>query len=150
MFTLAVMILFWLMLLGNMLTAVIFGEVLERGFAMLLCLISIAMLALGLFIPADSWAAAGTISDIAILLVAWVLALKSDRYWPIWFAAMQSLSVITHFVSLIVDGVPHLIFSNLAAVWALPALLTMSWGTIQDWRARRPGRAAPLTDAASG
>ncbi|BEU99872.1 hypothetical protein [Novosphingobium olei] len=150
MFALAILILFWVMLLSNMITAMVFGQRLERGFAVLLCLISVGMVIANALVSPAFLASIGSGSDILILLIAWILALKSDRYWPIWFAAMQSLSVITHFVSLIVDGVPHLIFSNLAAVWALPALLTMSWGTIQDWRARRPGRAAPLTDAASG
>ena len=145
MFTLAVLILFWLMLLGNMATAVIFGRTLERGFATLLCMVSFVVLAIGLIVPPDAWAGAGVFSDLVILAVAWFLAVRSDRYWPLWFAAMQSLSVVTHFVSTIVEGVPHLIFSNLAAVWSLPALMTMSWGTIQDWRARQPRPALSLS-----
>ncbi|WP_225009343.1 hypothetical protein [Novosphingobium percolationis] len=137
MLTLAVLILFWLMLLGNFAVAALFGTRIERAFATMLVVISIVMLAISVVVPPPLWARAGTASDWAILVVAWFLALRSDRYWPIWFAAMQSLAIITSTMAAMVTGVPHVVFSNLAAVWALPALLVMSAGTLSDWSARR-------------
>ncbi|WP_225205962.1 hypothetical protein [Novosphingobium huizhouense] len=149
MFTLAVLILFWLMLLANMASAAIFGRALERIFAGTLCLISVAVLAASAYVAPAVLAGIGIASDGAILLLAWAVALRSDRYWPLWFAAMQSLAIVTQLVSALAVAVPHLVFTNLAAVWSLPALLLMTWGTIADWRARRappergkPGRAA--------
>ena len=150
MFTFAILILFWLMLAGNMITAIMFGETIEKGFAGTLCVISFVVFAIGLVVAPAIWASIGFASDIAILMLALVLVARTDRYWPVWFAAMQSLSVGTNLVALFVDGVPHLIFSNLAAVWALPALMTMSWGTIRDWRARQPTPASTPARAATG
>lgn len=150
-FDLAVFVLFWLMVICNVIIAIAFGRSTERVFATFLLVASALTLVVRRI---DGGIAAGldlvVLLDWAILVVAWFLSIRSDRYWPVWFAAMQSLSVITHGVSLMVEGVPHLIFSNLAAVWSLPALMTMSWGTIQDWRGRQPRQAPTPSRARAG
>lgn len=138
MFSLAVFILFWLMLLCNQAVAVIFGKRMERAFAAMLCAVSAFVLAAGMVVPAHEWTIVASATDWVILAMAVYLALTSDRHWPIWFAAMQFLAVTTAMVAQIVEEtVPRLVFTNLAASWSLPALVTMSWGTIRDWQARQ-------------
>lgn len=137
-FSLAVFLLFWLMLACNMGVAAVFGQRTERAFAAFLLGVSLLTLVVRrIQLGPEAGLNLVTVVDWAILLIAWFLALRSDRYWPIWFAAMQSLSVITSSMAAMVKGVPHLVFSNMAAAWALPALLTMAAGTISDWAARR-------------
>lgn len=137
MLTFAVLILFWVLLLGNFAVAALFGQRTERAFATMLVIVSLSVLAIGMVVPAPVWARAGMVSDWAIFGIAWFLALRSDRYWPVWFAAMQSLAVLTGALAEIIAGTPRLVFSNLAAAWALPALLVMTAGTLSDWKARQ-------------
>lgn len=109
-----------------------------------LFVISIASFVIGLVLvlPKSEWEFLSSWSDWIILLVAWYYALTSNRYWPIWFAAMQTLTVLTLAIAHTQSGTPHFILLNLAAFWALPALMVMSWGTILDWRER--ALASPL------
>ncbi|MCW1382899.1 hypothetical protein OLX02_08690 [Novosphingobium sp. KCTC 2891] len=135
-FNLVVFLLFWLMLFCNLAVAFLFGRSVEKAFAAFLFGISLLTLVVRRLEPGDATGLDLVQAlDWAILVIAWFLALRSDRYWPIWFAAMQTLAVVTSAVAWAVEGVPHLFFTNLAAVWALPALFTMSWGTIRDRRA---------------
>ncbi len=130
------MVLFWLMLMCSALVAFVYGLVFERASAVSLIAISMFSLISSLGLPASNWHFVSTLSDWAILPVAWYFALTSDRYWPIWFAAMQTLTVVTLVITPTQIGLPHLILLNLAGFWSLPALLVMTWGTILDWRER--------------
>ena len=137
MLSVVVDILFWLILACCLAATVVFGRRTERYFVLMLVAGSIATL-----VANRTGAEHGgrlniiTLIDWIILAVAWGLALRSDRYWPIWFAAMQTLSVLTELASWQAVGIPHVIFSNLAAFWAMPALIMQAGGTILDWRKR--------------
>ncbi len=134
------LILFWLNLFCCAFVAFAYGRVFERLMAVGLFLISIASFVIGLVLvlPKSEWVFLSSLTDWIILLVAWYYALTSNRYWPIWFAAMQTLTVLTLAIAYTQSGMPHLVLLNLAAFWALPALMVMSWGTILDWRERAP------------
>lgn len=137
MLSVVVDILFWLILACCLAATVVFGRRTERYFVFMLVAGSIATL-----VANRTGAEHGgrlniiTLIDWIILAVAWVLALRSDRYWPIWFAAMQSLAVLTELASWQAEGVPHQIFLNMAAFWSLPGLIVLTGGTILDWRKR--------------
>lgn len=137
MISLAVNVLFLLILACSILMAFAFGRRTERVFVFLLIAASVGTL-LATPTGPDYQGRIDIIRliDWVILVVAWGLALKSDRFWPIWFAAMQTLSVLTELASWHAVGIPHLIFTNLAAFWSLPALIVMAYGTMLDWRKR--------------
>jgi len=134
-FDLAVFLLFWLMLACNFAVAWTFGRRVERAFALGLVLVSVLPPAMRITFERYEWTwavASGT--DWAILAIAWYLALRSDRYWPMWFAAMQTLAVFTEVLSWAHLDTQQIVFANFAAFWSLPALLSMTCGTILDQR----------------
>lgn len=130
------LILFWLNLICSVVVAFVYGFILERSVTLALILISFVSLLITIILPTSSMHVWFNFFDWVILLGAWYLALTSDRYWPIWFAAMQSLSILTLLIPLFHIGIPKNVFINLAGLWALPALMVMSRGTILDWRER--------------
>jgi hypothetical protein len=141
--SLSVLILFWLMLICSGAVAFAYGLVFERATAVALFAISMFSLIISLGFPASNWHYVSTLSDWAIFPVAWYFALTSDRYWPIWFAAMQTLTVLTLVITPTQTGMPHLLLLNLAGFWSLPALMMMTWGTILDWRERASASPSP-------
>jgi hypothetical protein len=137
MISLAVNLLFWLSIACSLAAAFVFGRRTERVFVLVLVAASIATLLANRAIPEPvGKMEVVRLIDLALFAIAWVLALKSDRFWPIWFTAMQTLSVLTEPASWQAEGIPHLIFSNLAAFWSLPGLIVLAGGTILDWRKR--------------
>jgi hypothetical protein len=138
-----VFILFWLNLVCTIVVAFAYGLVLERSMAAGLVAISVMLVFMSLIVTTDHVAYLSIISDCLILLVTWYFALTSDRYWPIWFAAMQTLTVLTLVVTPTQIGLPHFILLNLAGFWSLPALIVMTWGTILDWRERASASPSP-------
>lgn len=137
MFDFAVFVLFWLIMAGNLAVAFVCGRRMERAFALMLVLLSVSVPLARIMFGQGQWSGMLIpVSDAVILLAAWGLALRSDRYWPLWFAAMQTLAVITEMLSWARLDTQYIVFANLAAFWSLPALIAMTWGTILDQRNR--------------
>ena len=108
----------------------------ERRFSMALIGASLATLVAQMSV---SWAQGFPIFliiDLTVLLLAVSLALKSRRYWPIWFSAFQFVSVITTAATFARPGSLPKIYGELASFWALPALLAMAVGMLLDHRAK--------------
>ncbi len=62
--------------------------------------------------------------DIGFALVLVAVALRSNRYWPLWLAAMQGLTILSHFAPL----VPHMIpwnSRNAVVIWSWPMLIVL-------------------------
>lgn len=75
--------------------------------------------------------------DAAFFLTLYALALRSRRYWPIWFAGFQLLAVASHFSVVALPDIDRKIYRGLETVWAVPMLVTMVIGITKD---RRIGR----------
>lgn len=75
--------------------------------------------------------------DTAYLIAAYVFALRSDRYWPLWIAAFQLLTVATHFATIIAPDYLPKIYSAIATFWVVPLLLSMVVGVYLDDRAQK-------------
>jgi hypothetical protein len=66
---------------------------------------------------------------LAVALIA--LALRSDRFWPIWAASFHLLAVYTHLSILLAERIAPLPYGIIAGTWAFPtqgALLIGAWG----------------------
>lgn len=148
--SLLIMLSFWLLIACTVGVALAFGRKAERGFALLLLAACVASAAVGLSTAQPVWTTRiAFASDWIILAVAWALALRSDRFWPLWFAAFQSLTVIMQALAWGELGVRHAFLANLSSLWALPAMIAMTWGTLLDWRLlRATGAASPPGHAA--
>lgn len=83
--------------------------------------------------------------DAAVLLIFTVVALRSDRFWPLWVAGLQLTTGMAHFMKLIhVDLMPQA-YAAAEKFWSYPILLIVAVAT---WRGRRRmAREAALTSA---
>jgi hypothetical protein len=71
------------------------------------------------------------IVDIITLVALVIVAARAERFWPIWFAAMQVLGTAGHLVK-IFDPVPmRWAYAFIIAVWSYPMMLFLAMGT---WR----------------
>jgi hypothetical protein len=73
--------------------------------------------------------------DTAYLVAAYVFALRSNRYWPLWITAFQLLTVATHLATILAPDYLPKIYSAIATFWAVPLLLSMVAGVYLDHRA---------------
>ena len=92
-----------------------------------------------------------TLFSLDVLLAAGLLriALKTNRYWPLWICSFQALSILTFVAWKIILGAPSL-FQTVAGFWSIPQLVVLCIGpildNIGDHRAGQSSeRAAPTT-----
>lgn len=72
--------------------------------------------------------------DILCSLAFVALALRADRFWPLWLAALQVGGTAGHAVKLIDSGVVPRAYAFMLAAWAYPMLVLLVAGT---WRHQR-------------
>ncbi|KRB86001.1 hypothetical protein ASE00_04440 [Sphingomonas sp. Root710] len=64
--------------------------------------------------------------DLGLLLVLLYVTIRSDKFWPLWLTAMQSLVVLAH----LAPYVPHMIpwgYWRAVAVWSWPMLVVLAF-----------------------
>lgn len=64
-----------------------------------------------------------------------LLAVWSRRYWPIWSAGFQLLSVLTSVVTILDPTTPAQLYRAIETCWSIPIFVTMTAGIILDRRA---------------
>jgi hypothetical protein len=70
--------------------------------------------------------------DTASFLVITAVAMRSERYWPLWLSALYCLQAFSHLFRLL-PGSIALIYGILMNLWAYPMLAVIAIGT---WRHR--------------
>ncbi len=111
----------------------------ERTIAVLNVLASLAS---GVLQNRGDWISpqwADLIVDVTFLLVLLWLALRSDRYWPMWAAAFQLLGVVTYVARMADYRVGALAPFTAGVIWSYLVLGSLAVGTWQCWRRRRQG-----------
>ncbi|MCC4233530.1 hypothetical protein LL253_12630 [Sphingobium soli] len=127
---------FWLLTVMACLFAAIFGGREGRWF------VGLFLSSVVLTIPAQlagSWHATQFwLAMVDILLLAGLvwLMLRATCYWPIWAAASQLLTVLTHCVTLLLSNFSDRIYAGLSTVWVIPLLLFTIIGIELDRKAR--------------
>lgn len=72
--------------------------------------------------------------DIAALAAFAFLALRSDRFWPLWVAGLQLTTVVAHVLKAVdLDLMPQA-YAAAARFWVYPIFLIIAVGT---WRGSR-------------
>ena len=66
--------------------------------------------------------------------LGWV-ALRSDRWFPIWFAGLHLVAVTSHLASIVAPAFSPRVYFLVQAVWSIPMLLTLAIGVALDRRA---------------
>lgn len=76
--------------------------------------------------------------DAGLLAALVALMAVSRSYWPVWMAAAQMLTTISHCaVAFVPQFVPRIYYA-LGTVWAIPCLGSMVIGIALDRAARKP------------
>ena len=75
--------------------------------------------------------------DVVLLLGLFVLALRSDRFWPMWAAAFQLVGTTVHFASMAETGNFAWAYAVGLIFWSYPVLISLMAGTWLEARARR-------------
>lgn len=95
----------------------------------------LATLAISILVSQE-WAGAATLVVDMVLLAAIVeIALRSQRYWPTWFAGFHLAAVCCGVAALLAPVGYDVILRIFAGFWGIPALLAMVLGIFLDRRA---------------
>lgn len=77
------------------------------------------------------------IVDGAMFVALLILALRSDRFWPLAAAGFQLLGVITHGARLLDRHVGAWAYITAGVIWSYLVILALAVGTYNRWRERR-------------
>ncbi len=79
------------------------------------------------------------IVDVVVFFAFLLLAVRANRFWPLWVSALLGLGVLGHLAML---GHPRVIpwaYAVVLSIWSYPILLLMAGGTFAHQRRRRTG-----------
>ncbi len=76
-------------------------------------------------------------ADLALLALLLVLALRSDRFWPMWATAFQLVLILVHAGSGFQTGNFAWAYYVALIFWSFPLMLTLAAGTWLEARQRR-------------
>lgn len=74
------------------------------------------------------------IVDLFLLVALVALALRADRFWPLWVAALQLVGTAAHAAKFVDPNIAGRTYAFLLAVWAYPTLLLIFVGTLRHRR----------------
>lgn len=74
--------------------------------------------------------------DIILLLAFYMLALKSQVYWPIWATGFHLITVAVHGATMIVPEFRSTLYYYANGMWAIFVQMAMVWGITLDRFAR--------------
>jgi hypothetical protein len=83
--------------------------------------------------------------DIGTFLAFTWVALRSDRFWPLWVAGLQLTTSLAHILKAMETDLFPIAYAAAGRLWSYPILLILAVGT---WRShRRYARAQRLAPA---
>lgn len=86
--------------------------------------------------------------DAGVLCAFMILAIRSERFWPIWVAGLQTVEVLTHFARVATPGIIPPAYGEAIALWSYPMLALLVIGTRRHrWRLQRFGSDSPWKNA---
>src|SRR3982751_1326977 len=75
--------------------------------------------------------------DIATLGAFTYVALRSERFWPLWVSGLQLTTSVAHMLKLLDPSLVPIAYSAAARMWSYPILIILAIGT---WRGERRER----------
>lgn len=78
------------------------------------------------------------IIDLLTFLAFTAVALKSDRFWPLWVSGLQLTTSIGHLFKAIETDLMPLAYAAALRFWSYPILIILAVGV---WRSQRRARA---------
>ncbi len=74
--------------------------------------------------------------DVALFVGLLIIALRSDRFWPMWAAAFQMVAVTVHIASLAETGSYAWAYAVGLIFWSYPVMIALMAGTWLEGRYR--------------
>ena len=126
-------IMFLTALLGSCGAALWFGRDSERWTALVLFVSAVAspIVETSEFVHPESGILA---IDFMLLAYLIALALRSDRFWPLWAAGFQIVGTLIHVARLVDTTIWQSAYATAEIFWAYPVLAALALGTW--WEAR--------------
>lgn len=72
--------------------------------------------------------------DMAFLAGLMTLALRADRYWPLWIAALQFIAIAAHLVRAVDSTILPAVYNQAIGKLAYPMILLLISGTYRHQR----------------
>lgn len=121
---------FWSITLPMLAAAFVFGGREERlGMAIIVAgSIATALLTPSGVFRFDSMAVQIFISDTVILIALIWLCFSSQKYWPIWVASLQLITVAIHLVELAIPQTVPKAYAIIQGFWVYPMFLAIGGG----------------------
>jgi hypothetical protein len=76
--------------------------------------------------------------DLSVLGLFVALALRTERFWPLWIAGLQLTTVLGHLLRLLQPGLVNFAYAAAMRFWAYPILLILMAAAIRSERYSRP------------
>lgn len=89
------------------------------------------MIALALSLQADLCVLA---VDLALLFALTALALRADRFWPLWLVALQTLGTVAHLVDALDPSIDRVAYAILTRGWSYPMTVILIVATLRHRR----------------
>ena len=77
------------------------------------------------------------IVDVVALLAFTAIALRTDRFWPLWVAGLQLTTTMAHFLKAIDAQMMPQVYAAAARLWVYPIFLIIVVGTWRSGRRKR-------------
>lgn len=142
---------FWILTLTCCGFAALFGGRSGRAIAVIY-LVAVAATSLATRDPA-AWAnphLPALAVDLGLLLALLWVAMRSDRWFPLWFTGFHLVALVSHLAAVLAPGFAPKLYFLLQSMWSVPMLLALLIGVALDRQAgvsdepgpRNPRRAA--------
>lgn len=82
--------------------------------------------------------------DLAVLGAFVAVALRSERFWPLWVSGLQLTSTVPHLLKLIDPGLMPFAYAAAETIWSYPILIILAVAT---WRVPRYRQLPPVQTA---
>jgi hypothetical protein len=86
------------------------------------------------------------IIDLLTFLAFTFVALRSDRFWPLWISGLQLTTSLGHLLKGLETDLVPIAYAAALRFWSYPILIILAVGT---WRQHRRARAEGQTSAAA-
>lgn len=80
--------------------------------------------------------------DLMALAMFTFVALKSDRFWPLWVSGLQLTTSIGHLLKAINPDLVPIAYAAAGRIWSYPILIILAVGT---WRVHHRAQSEPRT-----
>lgn len=76
--------------------------------------------------------------DLVVLALFVALAMRTDRFWPLWIAGLQLTTVLGHLLRLLQPELVNIAYAAAMRFWSYPILLILLSAALRTERYRQP------------